>query len=48
MIALLARHSSSGWEVGYAGQVDRLREHPQGQTAADRAERNAMVASQSY
>ncbi len=88
MIALLARHSCSAWEVGYAGQVDRLREllaekperargydgetllmylppddeekalqvatlllehgadpaivDPQGQTAADRAERNAM------
>jgi ankyrin repeat protein len=88
MIALLARHSRSAWEVGYAGQVDRLREllaekperaqgydgetllmyvppddeekalqvatlllqhgadptivDPHGQTAADRAERNAM------
>ena len=26
MIALLARHSRSAWEVGYAGYVDRLRE----------------------
>ena len=88
MIALLARHSRSAWEVGYAGNVDRLRElltekperargydgetllmylppddetramevarllldhgadptirDPQGNTAADRAERNAM------
>ena len=88
MIALLARHSRSAWEVGYAGNVDRLRElltekperargydgetllmylppddagkalevarlllehgadptikDPQGLTAADRAERNAM------
>jgi ankyrin repeat protein len=88
MIALLARHSRSAWEVGYSGHVDRLRdlldekperargydgetllmylppddetkameiarlllEHgadpaikdPQGRTAADRAERNAM------
>ena len=88
MIALLARHSRSAWEVGYAGKVDRLREllaekperargydgetllmylppdderkamevarlllehgadpsiqDPQGLTAADRAERNAM------
>ena len=88
MIALLARHSRSAWEVGYAGHVERLRElltekperargydgetllmylptddetkamevaklllehgadptikDPQGSTAADRAERNAM------
>jgi ankyrin repeat protein len=88
MIALLARHSRSAWEVGYSGHVDRLRElltekperargydgetllmylppddetkamevarlllehgadptikDPQGKTAADRAERNAM------
>jgi len=88
MIALLARHSRSAWEIGYAGYVDRLREvlaekperargydgetllmylpaddeakamavarlllehgadpaikDPQGKTAADRAERNAM------
>ncbi len=88
MIDLLARHSRSAWEVGYAGHVDRLREllaekperargydgetllmylppddeakamevarlllehgadptirDPQGKTAADRAERNAM------
>ena len=88
MIALLARHSRSAWEVGYAGHVERLRElltekperargydgetllmylppddeskamevarlllehgadptikDPQGRTAADRAERNAM------
>ena len=88
MIALLARHSRSAWEVGYAGDVDRLREllaekperargydgetllmylppddegqalevaklliehgadpairDPNGKTAADRAERNAM------
>jgi ankyrin repeat protein len=88
MIALLARHSRSAWEVGYSGHVDRLRElltekperargydgetllmylppgdetralevarlllehgadptikDPQGRTAADRAERNAM------
>ena len=26
MIALLARYSRSAWEVGYAGDVDRLRE----------------------
>ena len=26
MIALLARHSRSAWEVGYSGHVDRLRE----------------------
>jgi ankyrin repeat protein len=88
MIALLARHSRSAWEVGHSGHVDRLRElltekpqrargydgetllmylppddedramdvarllleqgadptikDPQGNTAADRAERNAM------
>jgi ankyrin repeat protein len=88
MIALLARHSRSAWEVGYSGHVDRLREllteqperargydgetllmylppddetkamevatlllehgadptigDPQGKTAADRAELNAM------
>ena len=88
MIDLLARHSRSAWEVGYAGNVDRLREllaekperargydgetllmylppddedramevaelllahgadpairDPDGATAADRAERNAM------
>jgi len=88
MIALLGHHSRSAWEVGYAGDVDRLREllaekperargydgetllmylppddaskamkvarlllehgadpaikDPQGLTAADRAERNAM------
>ena len=88
LIALLARHSRSAWEVAYAGQIDRLREllaekperargydgetllmyvppddedkaievaalllahgadpaikDPQGQTAADRAERNGM------
>jgi len=88
MIALLARHSRSAWEIGYAGFVDRLREvltekperargydgetllmylppddedkaleaarllvqhgadptikDPDGRTAADRAERNAM------
>ncbi len=88
MVTLLARHSRSAWEVGYSGQVDRLREllaekperargydgetllmylppddetkalevaglllehgadptvkDPQGLTAADRAERNAM------
>ena len=26
MVALLARHSRSAWEVGYSGHVDRLRE----------------------
>jgi ankyrin repeat protein len=26
MIELLSRHSRSAWEVGYAGNVDRLRE----------------------
>ena len=25
MVALLARHTRSAWEVGYAGYVDRLR-----------------------
>jgi ankyrin repeat protein len=90
MITLLARHSRSAWELGYAGYVDRLREvlaekperargydgetllmylppddeakamevarlllehgadptikDPHGQTAADRAERNAMFS----